>query len=92
MKRSRGRPSKAKSPERRAAEHAGQKQYQPADPCMRGHLSKRFTSTNLCIACMNESRGKKYTGERVVDEKTPERLAWLEHRKAARAKYRVRAA
>ena len=88
MKRSRGRPCKPIDPLRWAAKQAGEKQYMPAGPCQRGHVAKRFTSNNWCVACLHESRGKKFTGQRIVDEKTSEREEWLAHRKAARAKYR----
>jgi hypothetical protein len=88
MKRSRGRPCKPPNQLRWAAKQAGQKQYMAAEPCMRGHISKRFTSNNGCVACLQELRGKKYTGPRATDEKTPDKLQWLAHRKEARARYR----
>jgi hypothetical protein len=88
MSRGPGRPPVPWAEERLAAKAAGQTRYQPPGPCLRGHVAKRFVSNNGCCACFNETRGKQYTGNRIVDAKTPDRLQWLADRAAARAKYR----
>lgn len=43
-----------KSPARHAAKQAGEKTYFTGEPCVRGHVSARQTTTRKCIECRRE--------------------------------------
>lgn len=51
--------------ERKQAKIAGLPRYFTGKPCLRGHISERYTASGICIQCQTEKRRRE--GEKPVD-------------------------
>jgi hypothetical protein len=49
---------------RKQAIWAKAERYNTRKPCGRGHLSERFTSSGVCVACNEENNAQRWKGER----------------------------